>query len=30
MLSDFLWRRAEPTRGDVDRVTEFCVRAVRT
>ena len=28
-LSDFLWRGAEPARVDVDRVTGFCVRAVR-
>jgi AcrR family transcriptional regulator len=27
-LSDLLWRRVEPTRADVDRVTGFCVRAV--
>ena len=27
-LSDLLWRRAEPTRADIDRVTSFCVRAV--
>ena len=27
-LSDLLWRRAEPTRADIDRVTNFCVRAV--
>jgi AcrR family transcriptional regulator len=27
-LSDLLWRRAEPTRADVDRVAGFCVRAV--
>jgi AcrR family transcriptional regulator len=27
-LSDLLWRRAEPTRADVNRVAEFCVRAV--
>jgi AcrR family transcriptional regulator len=29
-LSDLLWRRAEPTRADVDRVTGFCVRALRS
>jgi AcrR family transcriptional regulator len=29
-LSDLLWRCAEPTRADVDRVTGFCVRAVRS
>jgi AcrR family transcriptional regulator len=29
MLSDCLWREAEPTRAEVDRVTEFCLRAVR-
>jgi hypothetical protein len=28
-LSDFLWRHAEPTRADVDRVSDFCVRALR-
>jgi AcrR family transcriptional regulator len=27
-LSDLLWRRAEPTPADVDRVAGFCVRAV--
>jgi AcrR family transcriptional regulator len=27
-LSDLLWRRVEPTRAEVDRVTGFCVRAV--
>jgi AcrR family transcriptional regulator len=27
-LSDLLWRRVEPTRADVDRVTTFCLRAV--
>jgi AcrR family transcriptional regulator len=27
-LSDLLWRRAEPTRADVERVAGFCVRAV--
>jgi AcrR family transcriptional regulator len=29
MLSDCLWREAEPTRAEVDHVTEFCLRAVR-
>ena len=29
-LSDLLWRRAEPTRADVDRVTGFCLRALRS
>jgi hypothetical protein len=29
-LSDFLWRGDEPTRADVDHVTSFCVRAVRS
>jgi AcrR family transcriptional regulator len=28
-LSDLLWRRVEPTRADVGRVTGFCLRAVR-
>jgi AcrR family transcriptional regulator len=27
-LSDLLWRRAGPTRADVDHVTGFCVRAL--
>jgi AcrR family transcriptional regulator len=27
-LADYLWRRAEPTQGDVDRVVGFCLRAV--
>jgi AcrR family transcriptional regulator len=30
MLSDLLWRHAEPTRADVDRVTGFCLRALRS
>ena len=29
-LSDLLWRRADPTRADVDRVTGFCLRALRS
>ncbi len=29
MLSDCLWRQAEPTRSEVDGVTDFCLRAVR-
>jgi AcrR family transcriptional regulator len=29
-LSDLLWRRAEPTRADVDRVAGFCLRALRS
>ncbi len=28
MLSDSLWQHIVPSRGDVDRITEFCVRAV--
>lgn len=28
LLSDCLWRQAEPTRAEVDHVTEFCLRAV--
>jgi AcrR family transcriptional regulator len=28
MLSDCLWRQVQPTRADVDRVTNFCLRAV--
>jgi hypothetical protein len=27
-LSDCLWREDEPTRAEVDRVTQFCLRAV--
>jgi AcrR family transcriptional regulator len=27
-LADFLWRRAEPTEADLDRVARFCLRAV--
>ncbi|WP_245567927.1 TetR/AcrR family transcriptional regulator [Nocardia jiangxiensis] len=27
-LSDYLWRREEPTAADVDRVTAFCLRAL--
>jgi AcrR family transcriptional regulator len=27
MLSDYLWRHLVPTRADVDRITEFCLRA---
>ena len=29
-LSDLLWRGVEPSRTDVDRVTGFCARAVRS
>jgi hypothetical protein len=28
MLTDCLWKRIEPTRADIDRVTAFCVAAV--
>jgi AcrR family transcriptional regulator len=28
LLSDSLWRQAVPTRSEVERVTEFCLRAV--
>jgi AcrR family transcriptional regulator len=28
VLSDCLWRQAEPTRADIDRVSEFCLRVV--
>lgn len=28
LLSDYLWRRAEPTATEVDRVTRYCLRAV--
>jgi AcrR family transcriptional regulator len=28
MLSDYLWQQVEPTRAEVDRITEFCLRAV--
>jgi AcrR family transcriptional regulator len=28
LLSDCVWQRVEPTRAEVDRVTEFCLRAV--
>ena len=27
-LTDFLWRRARPTRSDIDHIIEFCVGAV--
>jgi AcrR family transcriptional regulator len=27
MLSDCLWRKAQPTQAEVDRVTTFCLRA---
>ena len=29
LLSDCLWRRVQPTRAEVERVTAFCLRAVR-
>lgn len=29
LLSDYLWRRAEPTAAEIDRVTSACLRAVR-
>jgi AcrR family transcriptional regulator len=28
VLSDSLWQQTAPTRGEVERVTEFCLRAV--
>jgi hypothetical protein len=28
LLSDSLWRQVPPTRSEVERVTEFCLRAV--
>ncbi|HEY1828990.1 MAG TPA: helix-turn-helix domain-containing protein [Acidimicrobiales bacterium] len=28
LLSDWLWRQAVPTRSEVERVAEFCLRAV--
>nr|WP_221333446.1 TetR/AcrR family transcriptional regulator [Nocardia transvalensis] len=28
-LAEFLWRRIEPAPSDVDRITAFCLRAVR-
>jgi AcrR family transcriptional regulator len=28
-LAELLWRRVEPTAGDVERVTDFCLRAAR-
>jgi AcrR family transcriptional regulator len=27
VLSDYLWRHVVPTRADIDRITDFCVRA---
>jgi AcrR family transcriptional regulator len=27
MMADYLWRRATPTPAEVDRITEFCLRA---
>ncbi|WP_433710445.1 TetR/AcrR family transcriptional regulator [Nocardia sp. CA-084685] len=27
-LTDFLWRRVEPTAADIDRTTAFCLRAI--
>ena len=28
LLSDCLWREAQPTRAEVERVTTFCLHAV--
>lgn len=27
-LSDYLWRRVEPTRAEIDRIVQFCISAV--
>jgi hypothetical protein len=29
MLSDCLWRQVQPTRGEVERVTTFCLGAAK-
>ena len=30
LLSDFLWQRVRPTRGQIDHVVEFCLASVRS
>jgi AcrR family transcriptional regulator len=29
LLSDYLWRRVEPTTADIDRITAYCLRPAR-
>jgi AcrR family transcriptional regulator len=28
-LSDYLWQRSQPTRAEIERITEFCLAAVK-
>ena len=29
-MADYLWARQRPTKGEVEHITEFCIRAATT